>query len=60
MPKYKIAWMPGDGVGNEVMDVAKIVLDACNQLRTLVMSMENETSMERMFGLITAKETATC
>ncbi len=28
MPKYKIAWMPGDGVGNDVMDAAKIVLDA--------------------------------
>ena len=29
MPKkYRIAWMPGDGVGNDVMDAAKIVLDA--------------------------------
>ncbi len=28
MPKYKIAWMPGDGVGNDVMEAAKIVLDA--------------------------------
>ena len=28
MAKYKIAWMPGDGVGNEVMDAARIVLDA--------------------------------
>ena len=28
MSKYKIAWLPGDGVGNEVMDAAKIVLDA--------------------------------
>ncbi len=27
MPKYKIAWMPGDGVGNDVMEAAKIVLD---------------------------------
>mgnify|MGYP001960916904 FL=1 len=27
MAKYKIAWMPGDGVGNEVMDATKIVLD---------------------------------
>src|SRR2546426_1225435 len=25
---YKIAWMPGDGIGNDVMDAAKIVLDA--------------------------------
>jgi len=28
MPHYKIAWMPGDGVGKDVMDAAKIVLDA--------------------------------
>ena len=28
MPKYKIAWLPGDGVGHDVMDAAKIVLDA--------------------------------
>jgi len=28
MPQYKIAWMPGDGVGNEVMDATRIVLDA--------------------------------
>ncbi len=28
MAKYKIAWMPGDGVGVEVMEAAKIVLDA--------------------------------
>jgi 3-isopropylmalate dehydrogenase len=27
MAKYKIAWMPGDGVGNDVLDAAKIVLD---------------------------------
>jgi len=27
MSKYKIAWLPGDGVGNDVMDAAKIVLD---------------------------------
>ena len=27
MAKYKIAWMPGDGVGNDVMDAARIVLD---------------------------------
>jgi len=30
MAKYKIAWMPGDGVGNDVMEAAKIVLDAMN------------------------------
>jgi len=28
MAKYKIAWLPGDGVGNDVMECAKIVLDA--------------------------------
>lgn len=27
MAKYRIAWMPGDGVGVDVMDAAKIVLD---------------------------------
>jgi len=28
MAQYRIAWMPGDGVGNDVMDAARIVLDA--------------------------------
>jgi isocitrate/isopropylmalate dehydrogenase len=28
MPTYTIAWMPGDGVGKDVMDAARIVLDA--------------------------------
>ncbi|MCH7681297.1 isocitrate/isopropylmalate dehydrogenase family protein [candidate division KSB1 bacterium] len=28
MAKYKIAWLPGDGVGNDVMAAARIVLDA--------------------------------
>jgi isocitrate/isopropylmalate dehydrogenase len=27
MSKYKIAWLPGDGVGVEVMEAARIVLD---------------------------------
>jgi 3-isopropylmalate dehydrogenase len=27
MKKYKIAWLPGDGVGIEVLDATKIVLD---------------------------------
>ena len=27
MAKYKIAWMPGDGVGNDVMEAARHVLD---------------------------------
>jgi len=30
MSKYRIACLPGDGVGNDVMDAAKIVLDAIN------------------------------
>lgn len=27
MSKYKIAWLPGDGIGVDVLDAAKIVLD---------------------------------
>jgi len=27
MAKYKIAWMPGDGIGVDVMDAARVVLD---------------------------------
>ncbi len=27
MPKYRIAWLPGDGVGPEVLEAARIVLD---------------------------------
>ncbi len=27
MSNYRIAWLPGDGIGNDVMDAAKIVLD---------------------------------
>ena len=30
MAKYHIAWLPGDGVGNDVMDAAKIILDTIN------------------------------
>lgn len=30
MAKYKIALMPGDGIGNDVMEAAKIVLDKIN------------------------------
>ena len=26
-PKYKIAWLPGDGIGVDVLDATKIVLD---------------------------------
>ncbi len=28
MPQYRIAWLPGDGIGRDVMDAARIVLDA--------------------------------
>ncbi len=30
MAKHKIAWLPGDGVGNDVMEAARMVLDALN------------------------------
>ena len=30
MPKYKIAVLPGDGVGKEVIEAAKIVLEKIN------------------------------
>ena len=30
MPKYKIAWLPGDGIGNDCCEAAKIVLDKIN------------------------------
>lgn len=30
MAKYKIAWLPGDGIGIEVLEAAKIVLDKFN------------------------------
>jgi len=28
MAEHKIAWLPGDGIGNDVMDAARMVLDA--------------------------------
>src|SRR5512137_3131684 len=28
MSTYRIAWLPGDGIGNDVMEAARIVLDA--------------------------------
>jgi 3-isopropylmalate dehydrogenase len=28
MSKYRIAWLPGDGIGNDVMEATRIVLDA--------------------------------
>lgn len=30
MGKYKIAWLPGDGIGKDVMDATKVVLDKLN------------------------------
>lgn len=30
MAKYKIAWLPGDGIGVEVLEASKIVLDKLN------------------------------
>jgi isocitrate/isopropylmalate dehydrogenase len=28
MSKYRIAWLPGDGIGNDVMEAARLVLDS--------------------------------
>ena len=28
MAKYRIAWLPGDGIGRDVMEAARLVLDA--------------------------------
>jgi 3-isopropylmalate dehydrogenase len=28
MGKYRIAWLPGDGIGNDVMEAARVVLDS--------------------------------
>jgi isocitrate/isopropylmalate dehydrogenase len=28
MTRYRIAWLPGDGIGNDVMEAARLVLDA--------------------------------
>lgn len=28
MAKYRIAWLPGDGIGSEVLEAAEVVLDA--------------------------------
>jgi isocitrate/isopropylmalate dehydrogenase len=28
MGKYRIAWLPGDGIGNDVMEAARLVLDS--------------------------------
>ena len=30
MAKYKVAWLPGDGVGHEVMDCTRLILDKLN------------------------------
>jgi 3-isopropylmalate dehydrogenase len=30
MSKYRIAWLPGDGIGNDVMEASRVVLDAVN------------------------------
>jgi len=30
MSKYRIAWLPGDGIGKDVMDAARIVLDGAH------------------------------
>jgi len=28
MSKYRIAWLPGDGIGNDVMQATRVVLDS--------------------------------
>ncbi len=28
MSKFRIAWLPGDGIGNDVMEAARLVLDS--------------------------------
>ena len=30
MSRYKIAWLPGDGIGIEVLQAARVVLDKLN------------------------------
>jgi hypothetical protein len=35
MSKYSIAWMPGDGIGQDVMEAARIVLDAMKLRRRI-------------------------
>jgi len=30
MAKYRIAWLPGDGIGKDVLDAVRVVLDAIN------------------------------
>lgn len=27
MKKYRIAWLPGDGIGNDVMEATRLALD---------------------------------
>lgn len=36
--KYRIAWLPGDGIGKEVMEAARIVLDHYQQTKNLLVS----------------------
>jgi len=30
MAKYRIAWLPGDGIGNDVLEATRIILDKIN------------------------------
>jgi isocitrate/isopropylmalate dehydrogenase len=50
MSKYKIAWLPGDGVGNDVMEAARIVLDALKFGAEYNLNLVPNTSMETSAG----------
>ena len=49
MAKYRIAWLPGDGVGNDVMEAARIVLDQCHTLASGLFGV-----LERLFANVRA------
>ena len=51
MAKYRIAWMPGDGIGKDVMDGCRIVLDAMKFDAEYVL----KESTCSLFGAITSK-----
>ncbi|OQX96249.1 3-isopropylmalate dehydrogenase [candidate division KSB1 bacterium 4572_119] len=58
MAKYKIAWLPGDGVGNDVMEAARLVLDAFKFDAEYIhgdIGWEFKTTDCALFGAITSK-----
>ena len=66
MSPYKIAWLPGDGVGKEVMEAARLVLDAVELDATYTHGdigwefwcREGESFPERTIGLLKASDAA--